>query len=152
LISAEEEGGKRGRGLSFPRDGRFLNREPQVLSRRDNWIFLRQDSGTTLDDLAAVLDVNKSTISRSERGERDPQGRAGERYQTWLIEQRALLIEGYRNGIFRLAAGRDEWPYMPTGDEQEAIWREFWRAGGWADQWRRTGVLPNTNRLETTRT
>jgi len=112
------------------------------------WHFLRIDAGLSLEEAAGQIGVNQGTVSRWERGLRDPTGDPGERYQAWLVGQRFQLVAASREEILELAARRDRWPYLPTGEEREAIWREFWRAGGWADQWRRTGVLPNTNRLE----
>lgn len=128
----------------------FLDRAEwdRMVKVRSWWLFFRQEAGVNLADAAVEIGVDKSALSRWERGERTPNGEPRRRYQAWLQRQRDGLLRFYASETFRLAAIRDDWPYWPEGTEREAIWREFWRVGGWVDQWRRTGNLPNTNRLE----
>lgn len=110
------------------------------------WLFIRTELGITLAEAAEAIGVHPASVSRWERGERDPTGDEADAYRTWLTDRRDELLEEYRTRIFELCAARDNWPHMPTGTELEAIRHEFLRIGGWLDQWRRTGTLPNTNR------
>lgn len=113
---------------------------------RSWWQFIRSDSGLSSVEAAGELGVATSTLNRWENGDRTPTEASRPRYQHWLTEKKNDLVEAYRETAIDLIAERDGWPGPPAGAEREALRDEFTRIGGFWDQWRRTGQIPNTRR------
>ena len=110
------------------------------------WQAIREESALTVEAAASQIGFNKSTLARWESGERTPDASSRPRYAHWLEEKKAELVDHYKNRAIDLVTQRDGWPQPPTGVERDVLLEEFSRIGGWWDQWRRTGSIPNTRR------
>lgn len=118
----------------------------QIAQQRYWWQAIREEHGLTIREAAAELGVATSTLARWENSERTPTDASRPRYQHWLTDKKADLVDWYKNRIIDLVAERDGWPEPPSGAERQALLDEFSRVGGWWDQWRRTNSVPTTRR------
>ena len=110
------------------------------------WQAIREEHGLTVAEAADEIGVHKATLSKWETGRNTPDDSSQPAYRFWLEEKQAELVDHYQNRIIDLVAIRDGWSEQPAGVERDVLLEEFSRIGGWWDQWRRTGIAPNTRR------
>lgn len=111
--------------------------------RTGHWRQLREIWGYTVETAGEQVGVSAATISRYETGERKPHTTA---YRSWLRKLWGQDVAYWRTHIFLECMIRDAWhPDEWQGGNMTPIWDAFWNEGGYFDQWKKTGVLPDTN-------
>ena len=114
---------------------------------RYEWTLLREEAGLTLRQLGRMLNVDSSSVSRWESGQRWPENRD---YFEWLIEAGETLAQTARVSAVTAQLKRDGWvdnlpkPGGPdvTGYTKRDHWKIFFKPGGLFDRYIETGTLP----------